>query len=182
MAVTRLSAALLLSASEGGNRTLTDVDFTLTVATLVLFLLFAFVLGKFGWKPLLGLIEEREKSVRDALEGSRKANAEAQALLTQHQALVREAGRERDEILKRALKEADQIKADLTTKARAESDQIIARAKGQIEREKNLAIHDIREQVADLAVEAASKIVTSSLTPEAQRKLVSDFITGLPKA
>lgn len=182
MAVTPLSAALLLSASEGGSRSLTDVDFTLFFATLVLFVLFALVLGKFGWKPLLALIEEREKSVRDALEGSRQANTEAQALLAQHKELVRQAGQERDEILKRSLKEAEQIKADLTAKARTESDLMIARAKEQIEREKSLAIHDIREQVADLAVEAASKIVTSSLTPEAQRKLVTDFISDLPKA
>lgn len=178
MPATRLA---LLLASEGGGGGLTDINFGLTLWTIVLFALFAFVLTKFGWGPLLHLIEEREKSVREAVEGAEKASAEAQALLEKHKELLREAGRERDEIVKRALKEADQLKADLHAQARSEGDQMIQRAKEQIEREKGQAILELRAQVADIAVEAAAKIVTSSLTPEAQKKLVSDFIDTLPK-
>ncbi len=177
----RLVSALL-AAAEGGGRNITDIDTALFVSTLVLFTIFAFVLTKFGWKPLLAMIEEREKSVRDAVDGAHQANTEAQALLDKHKEMLREAGRERDEMIKRALKEAEQLKADLQAKARAEADQMIQRAKDQIDREKTQAIQELRAQVADLAVAAASKIVTSSLTPEAQKKLVSDFITTLPKA
>ena len=54
------------------------------------------------------------------------------------------------------------------------------KAREQIDREKRLAIQELRGQVADLAVEAASRIVTSSLTPDAQRKLVNEFIDKLP--
>lgn len=178
MPATRLA---LLLASEGGGGGLTDINFGLTLWTIVLFALFAFVLTKFGWGPLLHLIEEREKSVREAVEGAEKANAEAQSLLEKHKELLREAGRERDEIVKRALKDADQLKADLHAQARSESEQMIQRAKEQIEREKGQAVLELRAQVADIAVEAAAKIVTSSLTPEAQKKLVSDFIDTLPK-
>jgi F-type H+-transporting ATPase subunit b len=165
--------------AAGGG--LTDVDLTLTVSTLVLFLIFAFVLGKLGWKPLLDTIEEREKTVRDTVEGAHKANAEAATLLEKHKEMVKEAGRERDEIMKRSMKEAEQIKAELVEKARSEGEQMVKRAKDQIEREKSLAIQELRTQVADIAVEAASKIVKSSLTPEAQKKLVNDYIANLPK-
>jgi F-type H+-transporting ATPase subunit b len=160
---------------------LTDVNLTLTIATLVLFVIFAFVLGRFGWAPLLGMIEEREKGIREAVEGAHKANTEAQALLLRHQDLVREAGREREEILKRALHEAETLKNDVVSRAREESERLLLRAKDQIQREKNQAILEVKGQVADLAVQAAAKIVTSSLTPDAQRKLVSDFIEALPK-
>jgi F-type H+-transporting ATPase subunit b len=170
-----VSPALL---AAGG---LTDVDFTLTVATLVLFALFAAVLGKFGWGPLLKLVEEREKTVRDTVEGAHRANAEAAALLEKHKQMVREMLKERDEILKRSLKEAEQLKAELVEKARSEGDQLVKRAKEQIEREKSLAIQQLRSEVADIAVEAAGKIVKSSLTPDAQKKLVSDYIANLPK-
>jgi len=57
----------------------------------------------------------------------------------------------------------------------------LQKAKEQIEREKKLAIQELRSSVADLAVEAAAKIVQSSLTPEAQKKLVHEFIDSLPK-
>ena len=66
-------------------------------------------------------------------------------------------------------------------KARAEADQAVARAREQMQREKDLAIAELQAQVADIAVEAASRIVKSSLTEEAQRKLVDDYIKELPR-
>ena len=104
----------------------TDLEFGLTLWTVVLFLIFAFVLTKLGWKPLLAMIEEREKGIHEAVGSAQKANEEAQRLLAQHQ--------------------------------------------------------ELRSSVADLAVEAAAKIVQSSLTPEAQKKLVHEFIDNLPQA
>ena len=171
-----LAPALL---AKGG---LTDFDATLYWSTLVLFVIFAVIMAKLAWNPLLAMIEEREKGVRDAVEGAQRASAEAQALLAQHQELLREGGRQREEIIKRATFDAEQLKADLSAQARNEADQSLRKAKEQIEREKRLAIQELRGQVADLAVEAASRIVTSSLTPEAQRKLVHEFIDKLPTA
>ena len=161
---------------------LTDINFVLTAATIVLFVVFALVLSKFAWGPLLHMIEEREKGIKDAVEGAERSAAEAKDLLEKHKEMLREAGREREEIIKKALKEADVLKTDLQTKARTESEAMIGRAKEQVQREKQLAILELRQQVADHAVEAASRIVKSSLTPEAQRQLVDDFIKDLPKA
>jgi F-type H+-transporting ATPase subunit b len=174
--------AALVAAAEGGGGGLTDFDTTLYWATLAMFGLFALVLGKFAWGPLLGIIEDREKSVRSAVEEAQQANAEARKLLEQHREMVREAGRERAELIERAVAEAEQVRNDLVAKARSEGDQLVQRAREQIGRETAAAIQDLRAQVGDLAVEAASRIVTSSLTPENQRKLVDDFIRELPKA
>ena len=160
----------------------TDLEFGLTLWTVVLFGIFAFVLTKLGWKPLLAMIEEREKSIQDAIGSAEKANGEAQRLLAQHQELIREAGRQREEIMKRALADAETVKTDLIAQARAESDRMVQKAKEQIEREKKLAIQELRSSVADLAVEAAAKIVQSSMSPEAQKKLVHEFIDTLPQA
>ncbi len=174
MTLTQLSATLL---AAGG---LTDVDATLFVLTIVLFGLFAFTLAKFAWGPLLSIIEEREAKIREAVEGAEKASADAQALLEKHQEMLREAGREREEIIGKSRQEAEQLKAELTARARTESELLVTRAKEQIEREKAQAIREIRTEVADIAVEAASKIVSSSLTPEAQKRLVDDYIASLP--
>jgi F-type H+-transporting ATPase subunit b len=161
---------------------LTDLNATLFWATLILFAIFAFVMAKLAWNPLLNMIEEREKGIRDSVEGAQRASTEAQALLAQHQELLREGGRQREEIVKRAMADAEQLRADLSAQARAEAEDIVKKAREQIDREKRLAIQELRGQVADLAVEAASRIVTSSLTPDAQRKLVNEFIDKLPSA
>jgi len=160
---------------------LTDINFGLTLWTIVLFILFAVLMTKLGWGPLLKAIEEREKGIKGAVDGAQKAHTEAQALLAQHKEMLREAGREREDIIKRAMKDAEQLKADLSARAKAEGDQMVQRARDQIEREKGQAILELRTQVADLAMQAASKIVTSSLTPEAQRKLVDDFLKTMPR-
>jgi F-type H+-transporting ATPase subunit b len=161
---------------------LADINLGLVIWTIVLFSIFAGILAKFGWGPILHVVEEREKTVKDAVEGAQKARTEAEALLAKHHELLRDATREREEILKRAIAEAEQIKADLSAKAKAESDQILQRAKEQIEREKTRAILELRTQVGELAVEAASRIVKSSLSADVQKKLVDDFITALPQA
>ena len=173
-----LPAAALLAAAGGK---LTDVNLVLSVATVVVFLLFAFVLTRFGWKPLLDMIEERERGIRQSVEGAQKANTEAQALLVQHKETLREAGQQREDILKQAFADADQARQTLLAQAKADSERLLEKAKEQIQREKQLALQEIRGEIAELAIGAASKIVESSLTEDAQRKLVDEFIEGLPK-
>jgi F-type H+-transporting ATPase subunit b len=177
-----LLALLAAAAAEGGGgRSITSVDFMLTLTTVVLFALFASVLARFGWKPLLRAIEEREKGVREAVEGAGRANAEAQELLAQHKEMVKEAGQRRDEVIKAALHDAEQLRADLAERARSEAERMVASARQQIERETRQAVAELRGQVADLAMAAAAKIVASSLTPEAQRRLVDEFVESVGK-
>jgi F-type H+-transporting ATPase subunit b len=176
-----LAAPLLLAAAEGGGGNIMSVDRTLFFATLVAFGVFAWILAKFAWGPLLKIVDEREKTIRDQVDSAEKAAADAKATLAQHQELLRGAGRERDEILARATKDADALRAELHAKARADAEQVVARAREQMLREKDQAIAELRAQVADIAVEAASRIVKSSLTEKAQRKLVDDYIKELPR-
>jgi F-type H+-transporting ATPase subunit b len=171
-----------LAAAEGGGGGLLSIDATLLWATLVVFALFAWILGKFAWGPLLKIVDEREKTIREQVDAAQQAAADSKHLLVQHQEVLRGAGREREEVLAKALKEADTLRVDFVAKARAEADQILARAREQMQREKDQAIAELRAQVADIAVEATSRIVKSSLTEEAQRKLVDDYIKELPGA
>lgn len=180
MSLAPLLSLLLLSA-EGGGGGLANIDTSLFWSTLVLFGLFAFVLGKFAWKPLLQMIGEREQTVRDQVEGAEKARNEAQALLDKRQEMLKDATREREEMIARATQEAEHVRNELMGKARAEAEQIVQKALAQIEREKTKAILELRSSVADLAMTAAEKIVRSSLTPEVQRKLVDETIAALPR-
>ena len=171
-----------LALAEGGGGGLLSIDATLLWATIVVFALFAWILGKFAWGPLLKIVDEREKTIRDQVDSAQQAAAEAKDLLVQHQEMLKGAGREREEILQKAVKEAEQVRTDLVAKARADADLVVSKAREQMQREKDQAIAELRAQVADIAVEAASRIVKSSLTDEAQRKLVDDYIQELPRA
>jgi F-type H+-transporting ATPase subunit b len=178
--ITPIAPPLVLAAAGGGG--LLSVDATLLWGTVVVFLLFAWILGKFAWGPLLKIVDEREKTIQEQVDAAERAAADSKDLLVQHQELLRGAGREREEILAKAVKEADALRADLVAKARAEADQAVARAREQMQREKDQAIAELRAQVADIAVEATSRIVKSSLSEEVQRQLVDDYIKELPRA
>jgi F-type H+-transporting ATPase subunit b len=178
-----IHVAGLLAAAEGGaGSNLMSVDATLFVATIVTFVVFAVILAKFAWGPLLKIVDDREKTIREQVDSAEKAAADAKATLAQHQELLRGASRERDEVLARAAKDAEALRADLQAKARGDAEQILARAREQMTREKEQAVAELRAQVADIAIEAASRIVKSSLSEDAQRKLVDDYIKELPRA
>src|SRR5262245_21459721 len=178
-----IHVAGLLAAAEGGaGSNLMSVDTTLLGATFVAVGIFAWILGKFAWGPLLNIVDAREKAIREQVDTAEKAAADAKAALAKHQELLQGAGRERDEILARAAKDAEALRSELQTRARADADQILARSREQMQREKDQALAELRGQVAEIAVEAASRIVKSSLTPDAQRKLVDDYIKELPGA
>ncbi len=179
------AARLALAAAEGaggGFQDLLKVEPALLIATIVVFVLFALVLGKFAWKPLLTVVEDREKAIREQVESAERAAVEGRELLAKHQELVRNAGREREEILARAAKDAEGLHGELINKARAEAEAIVTRAREQMVREKEQTVAALRSQVADLIVEGASRIVRSSLDEPAQRRLVDEYIRSLPKA
>ena len=177
-----IASSLVLAAAEGGGGGIMSVDTTLLWSTIVLFGLFAWVLAKYAWGPLLKIVDEREKAIRGHVEGAERAAAEAKDLLAKHHEMLRGAGREREDVLKEAVKEAEKLRVELVDKARTEAERVVGRARDQVQREKEQAIAELRAQVADIAVEAASRIVKSSLTKEAQRKLVDDYVRELPKA
>jgi len=175
-----IATPLFLAAAEGGAGGLLSVETTLLWSTIVLFAVFAWILGRFAWGPLLKVIEDREKGIREQVEAAEGAAAEAKAVLVQHREMLRSAGREREEILVKTIKESEGVRAGLVVKARAEAEALLARAREQIQRDKDAAIAELRDQVAEIAVAAAAKIVTSSLTPEVQRRLADDYIASLP--
>ena len=99
----------------------------------------------------------------------------------QQKEILREAGQQRESMMKQAFADAEQVRANLMAQAKAEAERLIEKARDQITREKDLAVRELRGQVADLAIDAASRIVKSSLTPDVQRQLVNEFLESLPK-
>lgn len=140
--------------------------------TTVTFLLVAFLLIKFAWKPVLGMINERNKSIEDALQLAEKTKAEMAQLQADNERIIAEARKERDNLLKEAREMKDQMIAQAKAEASAEANKIMAAAKVSIENEKNQAMQDLKSQVATLSFEIAEKVIGKEL----ENKKVSDEI------
>jgi F-type H+-transporting ATPase subunit b len=166
-------------APEGIN--LVKPEYGLIIWTTVTFLLLAFLLSRVAWKPLLGAIEEREKTISESLDGAKRERDEAAKLLDEHKQLVAQSHRERAEVLEQAQKEAERLKDDLMTEARAQKDQMLAKTEEQLQASLEQARNELRVLAADLAVQAAGRLLDRNLDDATQRKLVEEHLADLER-
>ena len=145
--------------------------------TTIVFLLLLIVLKKYAWKPILAAVDERNKSIEDALKAADKAKKEMLALNTDNERILTEAKKERDSLLKEGREIKDNIIAEAKDKAKIESDKILITTKEQINNEKMKAITELKNQVAEMSIDIAEKILKSELSDKnKQKELIAEAL------
>jgi len=139
-------------------------DIGLIVWMTLSFLLLLLILKVFAWKPLLGMLREREEKIATALNEANLAREEMKQLAINNERLLSLAKDERDAILNEARKVSQKMYDDAKTRAQEESQRIIASAKEGINIEKQKAIVDIRNTIAEISLEIAEKIIEHELS------------------
>ncbi|MFZ9980616.1 MAG: F0F1 ATP synthase subunit B [Cyclobacteriaceae bacterium] len=143
----------------------------------VVFIALFLFLAKFAWKPIIGALNEREESIRQALESAEKAKAEMAALQAGNEKLLKEAREERDRIVRDAREAANRLIDQAQTEARKSADKLIEDAKAVINTEKQAALRDVKSQVALFSIEIAEKLLKKNLSSDkAQKDMVEEFI------
>ncbi|TVQ11361.1 MAG: ATP synthase F0 subunit B [Balneolaceae bacterium] len=160
---------------------LINVDPGLIIWIAVTLILFLLILSKFAWKPLLSALQEREGRIRESLESAEKAMRKAEEITRKNQDALKEAEIRAQQIRKEALEEAELLRADRMEKAKQEAHKMIEQAKNEIQQEKKKALADLRKEVTDMALQAASIILDAELDEKKNKKLVDSFIDNLPK-
>ena len=149
----------------------------LIVWQTVVFVILVFLLAKFAWRPILGLIKERESSINDALDSAEKARLEMKNLQASNEKLIKKAREERDEMLKEARTIKEKMISEASTEAEEKASKILANAQETIIAEKQAALAEIKAQVASLSIEIAEKVVKKELdSKEDQMKLVDSML------
>lgn len=143
----------------------------------VIFLLLVILLGKFAWRPILDSLRIREESIEEALRSADEAREEMAKLQSDNEKLLAEAREEREVLLKEASKVASELKEEAKEDAKKITVKMMEDAKIAISSEKNAALKAVRDQVAELSVEIAEKLIRKSLGDDkAQKALVDDFL------
>ena len=138
----------------------------LIIWTTIIFTLLLIVLKKFAWKPILTAVDERNKSIDEALKLAEKAKQEMEQLNADNEKILSEAKKERDVLLKEAREMKEEILNKAKEQANGEADKILQSAKEQINNEKMKAITELKNSVADLSIGIAEKILKSELTDQ----------------
>jgi F-type H+-transporting ATPase subunit b len=145
---------------------------------LVFFLLLFVLLRRFAWGPILSSLNEREKSIEDALEMAQRTQAEMAQLKNDNARAKAEAIAERDAILKQAKATAEQMIAKAKGEAAEEGRAEIEKARRAFQDEQQAAVAKIKSDTAKLAVEIAEKVLRRELTDQsAQEQLVDNWMS-----
>lgn len=147
---------------------------------ILIFSLFFFLLTKFAWKPILGAIRQRDEMIKGSLESAESARREMVRLQADNESILRKAREEREEIIKEARQVRERLIDEAKGKATEEAEKIVEKAMAGIEKEKILALSEIHQQVADLSLEIASKLLREKLSKSGeQEKLISKYLKDL---
>jgi F-type H+-transporting ATPase subunit b len=145
--------------------------------TTLIFLLLLLLLQKFAWGPIMKAVRSREDTIRSALDSAEKAREEMKVLQADNEIILRKAREERDKIIRDARLATERMATEAKEKSQSDADAMVKRAMELIEREKNTAIAEVKREVAALAIEVASKVVSETLKNDTeQQKLIGRYL------
>jgi F-type H+-transporting ATPase subunit b len=153
----------------------------LLIWTIITFIVLLVILRKFAWGPILSALEQREQTIRSSLDEAQRARQEVQQLLTQHQQMLAEANRESVRVLEQAREEAQRLQDTLAVQAREEAQRLRDEARRDIERERQLALQELKGATADLALAAAGHLLKTAVDRDNHRRLVTEFLDRFPE-
>ena len=151
-------------------------DFGLLFWMTLAFGIVFFILAKFAFPVINGMLKKREVEITNALELAERTHKEMEQLQVDNEALLHQAREERDKILNEAKQISDRFIEEAKVKANEEKDRIIENAKETIENEKMAAATEIKNQIADISIKVAEKIIGKTLESDKEQM---DYINRL---
>lgn len=159
---------------------LLSVNPGLIIWQIAIFIILLFILKKVAWKPLLAALHSREQGIQNSLDHAEKLQKEAEQLIEQNKKNLADANVQSMKIINDAKEIANKMRDELMAKAQEDSRKIVEQAREEIKQEKESAMADLRNEVSDLAIKSAEKIIKDTLDENKQRKIVNEFISQIP--
>lgn len=167
---------LTLAAASGGAANPVSVDWWTLILQSFNLLIVMGGLYVLLFKPIAGIIKRREETVEAQLSHAAMSKEEAEKLLAEYKEQLQQARNEAREIVDKAVKDAEEYGRQRRAEADREAQAILAKAKQDIEREREKALAAIRDETATLAIAAASKVLGRAITDADHEALVRDFV------
>ncbi len=148
----------------------------LMIWTIITFLVLVIVLRAIAWKPILNLLKAREDKIRSDIESAERNRQQTEESLQAIKEQLEKARKEANDIIAQARSQADKVKDDMIAEAKDEAGKIVAKAKLDIEMEREKTAQALKEQFAELAVMAAGQIIGQTLKPEEHKNIIRKTI------
>ncbi len=178
--LTGLILSISAFSSEGGG-SIIDVNPGVIFWTVVTFIVLMIVLKKFAWKPILTALDQRETSIRESLEKAERAKEEAEKILLENKERLAKAEEESKKLVNKSREYAEGLKEQMLKESKVQAQKIVNDATLEIERQRESAFEELKSQVAEIAVQAAEKILKENLNRETQKKIADIYINEITK-
>ena len=167
----------LTTEAEGGEA-LFQINLFWVIVSAVNFVVFFLLIWQFAFKPVSAMLADRRERIEQGLRDAEQARRDRENAEAERVAALTEARKEANDILTRAQRLAQETRDADIAATREELERLRERAMGEIDAEKQRAIAELRGEVADLALAAASRVVGETMTDERQRRLVQEFLSS----
>ena len=152
------------------------IELSKLIVQVIAFVIFIFLFWKFGSGPIVRILDERQERVREGMEAAQRMQMQLEATASKNEEVLAEARRDAQAILVQAREAGDATIARAQDEAARQSDEYMARAQATLRAETEQARQQLRQEVADLAVLAASRIIHKELDAEGQSALIAQTL------
>src|ERR671916_2682261 len=170
---------VLLAATEesGGGSFLVSPSLGLMIWTLLAFGITLYLLNKLAFPRIAAALDKRRAAIEESIEASQRAKEEADQLLEEYRARLREAREQAEDIVARARKAGENLQDETKAQAARQREDLLAQARRDIEHETRRALDELRREVADMTVVATEKITRKSLDSDDHRRLIEEALS-----
>ncbi len=157
-----------------------EINPGLTIWTIIIFAILLVLLSKFAWKPILSSLKARETAIADSLTKAEQARTEAERIIAENKLERVRAEEETQKALREGREYAERMRLDLVHKAENEARHLLEQARAEIKRDTEAALIRLREEAAELAIMATSKLLDENLTGDRHAKVIDRMIADMP--
>lgn len=147
--------------------------------TSLIFIAFWMIVGKFAFRPIKDSLKKREEDIQSALDEAKRAKEEMARLNTDNQRLLNEAREERAKLLREAKITGDKLISEARDKAKEEANKIVTDARHEIENQKNKALVEVKNQVGQMSIDIAEKLIRQQMNSQEQKTLVEKLVNEI---
>ena len=180
-AITGSAAWAAETPPPGEGSQIPPTDWGLQIWTLVSFVVLLALLAKFAFKPIAQALDRRSETIKKSIEEAEKQRAEAKELMDDYQKQLAEARSEANKIIEEARGLGENVRKEVVEKANAEASALVQRSQEEIHRQKEKGIQELKDTVASLSVQIASKVIEKEVNEATHRQLVENLIKDLSK-
>ncbi len=146
------------------------------VVQLVAFIVFIMLFWRYALGPITRVLDERQERIRESMEAAERMQAELQATAARNEQILAEARRDAQQILAQAREQGEALVARAREEASRQADEYLARAQETLRNETEQARLQLRQEVAELAILAATRIIRKELDPATQARLIEETL------